>query len=47
MVLDNERRGDELYTSLGWDLQSLVPSKEAMDALGGLEAYYADLKYEV
>jgi aldehyde:ferredoxin oxidoreductase len=47
VVVDNERRGDELYTSLGWDLQSLVPSKKAMDALGGLEAYYADLKYEV
>jgi len=41
--VDVERIADNLYTALGWNVMDGVPSKEALDLLGGLEFTYADI----
>lgn len=41
--VDVERLADNLYNALGWNTENAVPSKEALDLLGGMEFIYGDI----
>lgn len=42
VVIDVERLADNLFNEIGWD-ENMVPKKEELERLGGLEAVIADL----
>jgi len=43
ITVDNEKLADQFFNAMGWDLKTLVPSKAALENLGGLENVIADL----
>jgi aldehyde:ferredoxin oxidoreductase len=42
-TIDNEKLADAFFKALDWDLKTLVPSKAALEEIGGLEKVIADL----
>ncbi|MCL1835428.1 MAG: hypothetical protein FWG48_04630 [Oscillospiraceae bacterium] len=43
ITIDNDTLADNFFKALDWDLQTLVPSRKALEELGGLENVIADL----
>jgi len=43
VTVDNEKLADLFFGAIDWDLKTLVPSKAALEYLGGMEAVIADL----
>jgi aldehyde:ferredoxin oxidoreductase len=43
VTIDNEKLGDNFFEALGWDVATGVPSKDALEKLGGLENVRRDL----
>ncbi|MCL2392302.1 MAG: hypothetical protein FWC66_06805 [Oscillospiraceae bacterium] len=42
-TVDNEKLADMFFEALDWDTKTMVPSKAALESLGGLENVVADL----
>ena len=43
ITIDNEKLADHFFRAMDWDLKTMVPSKAALEKLGGLENVIADL----
>jgi len=43
LTIDNEKLADAFFTAMDWDIKTMVPSRAALEALGGLENVIADL----
>jgi aldehyde:ferredoxin oxidoreductase len=43
ITIDNEKLADHFFKAMDWDLKTLIPSKAALEKLGGLEKIIADL----
>ena len=43
VTVDNELLADHFFRAMDWDLKTMVPSKAALEELGGLENVIADL----
>ena len=43
VTVDTEKLADLFFKALGWDVRTMVPSKAALEELGGLENVIADL----
>jgi len=42
-TIDNEKLADAFFKAMDWDIKTLVPSKAALEGLGGLENVVAEL----
>lgn len=42
ITIDNEKLADNFFSALDWDLETLIPSKAALEELGGMEAVIKD-----
>lgn len=40
VVIDTEKLADDFYNELGWDTTTLIPGREVLEGLGGLEFAY-------
>ena len=43
VTVDNERLADNFFDSMGWNRETLVPSQESLEGLGGMEDVIKDL----
>ncbi|MCL2124651.1 MAG: hypothetical protein FWH33_01525 [Oscillospiraceae bacterium] len=43
ITIDNERLADHFFRAMDWDLQTMVPTKAALEDLGGLENVIAEI----
>jgi aldehyde:ferredoxin oxidoreductase len=43
VTVDNERLADNFFDSMGWNRETLVPSRESLEGLGGMEDVIKDL----
>ena len=43
ITIDNEKLADHFFKAMDWDLKTLIPSRAALEKLGGLEKVIADL----
>ena len=43
VTIDHEKLADNYYAALGWDIETGVPTRESLEALGGMDNVIADL----
>ena len=43
ITIDNEKLADMFFESMGWDVKTMVPSRTALEELGGLENVIAEI----
>jgi len=43
ITIDSEKLADHFFKALDWDLKTMIPSKAALEELGGLENVIADI----
>jgi aldehyde:ferredoxin oxidoreductase len=36
VTIDHERIADDFFQTIGWDKEKLVPTKESLEAMGGM-----------
>jgi len=43
LTIDNEKLADAFFSAMDWDLNTMIPSKAALEELGGLDTVIKDL----
>jgi aldehyde:ferredoxin oxidoreductase len=43
VTVDHEKLGDYFFTAMGWDRETLIPSRESLESVGGMEDVIEDL----
>jgi len=43
ITIDHRKLADQFFESIGWDTKTLVPTRESLEGLGGMEDVIRDL----